>query len=86
MADKHPNAPRGHIVGTGWPSVRFAQDGSGEKGTFNSAAEVPEGWKDTPPGSAPVVVARPRAMPAPAPKAAGPKVLKADPWPKPAGE
>ncbi len=85
MTDKHPNAPRGHLIGTGWPSVRFAQDGSGDKGTFNSEAEVPEGWEDTPPQPKVTAPVRPPARGVVKPTSA-PKVLKADPWPKPAGE
>lgn len=46
MVDKHPNAPRGHLVSTGWPSMRYSP--SGEAQAFQSAADVPPGWEDSP--------------------------------------
>lgn len=46
MADKHPNAPRGHTVGTGWPSWCYGPNG--EAAIFQTQADVPEGWADHP--------------------------------------
>lgn len=46
MVDKHPNAPRGHLVSTGWPSMRYSPDGEAQ--VFQSAADVPPGWEDSP--------------------------------------
>lgn len=83
MADKNPAAPRGHIVGTGWPSYRYAQDDSGDRAVFNSEAEVPEGWLDTPPQPKVTGYQRPPG------RGVAPKIeLKKakDPWPKPASE
>lgn len=85
MADKNPHAPRGHSVGTGWPSWRYAQDGSGDSAVFKSEAEVPEGWLDTPPQPKAPSYQRPPARGA-APKIELKKQQPKDPWPKPVSE
>lgn len=43
--DKSPYAPRGHTVGTGWPSFYFSADGQSK--ICNNADEVPEGWAES---------------------------------------
>ncbi len=42
--DKAPNAPRGHLIGTGWPAWRYGPNGEAE--VFATEADVPEGWVD----------------------------------------
>ena len=44
--DKAPNAPRGHLIGTGWPSYRYGPEGQAK--IFQSEDEVPAGWADHP--------------------------------------
>lgn len=46
MADRNPEAPRGHLRGADWPAWRFGPDGAKE--VFQSAEEVPPGWHDHP--------------------------------------
>lgn len=44
--DKAPNAPRGNLVGAGWPSFRYYPGGVAQ--VFQRPEDVPEGWQDTP--------------------------------------
>lgn len=46
MADKHPNAPRGHQVSTGWPAWRYGPNE--QAAIFQTEADVPKGWADHP--------------------------------------
>jgi hypothetical protein len=42
----------GHKVSTDWPSWRYGPNGEAQ--VFESASDVPKGWKDTQPKSAPL--------------------------------
>jgi hypothetical protein len=43
---KKPDAPKGHLVGTGWPSWRYGPGGQSK--ICQSAADVPQGWTESP--------------------------------------
>lgn len=45
-ADGGVSGPKIDAEGNTWPSWRYGPDGA--SGVFNSAAEVPKGWKDHP--------------------------------------
>lgn len=42
--DAAPGAPRGHLIGTGWPAFRYGPNGEAQ--IFQKASDVPAGWHD----------------------------------------
>lgn len=61
MADKAPGAPRGHLVGNGWPAAFYSPDKS-QSAIFNNQSEVPEGWHDGSGGKGAAVTPTPAAL------------------------